>query len=248
MPNLNEKITPSQRGRIFCGGALLEYNIYGHGGETVLLLHGNGEDHQIFASMLPRLSEKYRVIAPDSRGQGHSDLGDSTLDYERMADDAAFLLARLGADEPHVIGFSDGAISALLLALLYRGLVKSLTLIGCNLSPAGLKLPVRASIFGSYLRHTALSPFSPSHARKRILTRMMLTQPHISPKSLASLTLPSLVIAGERDAIRSGHTELIASSLPQAEKHIIPRAGHMLPTERPEELLKLILPFLAKNR
>ncbi len=240
-------MTPSERGRLFVGGALLEYNIYGHGDETVLLLHGNGEDHEIFNAMLPALTEKYRVIAPDSRGQGHSDLGDVTLDYDRMADDAAFLLARLGADEPHVVGFSDGAITGLLLALLYRGLVKSLTLIGCNLFPAGIKLPVRLTMLGEYLRHLALSPFSGESERKRILTGMMLSEPHISPKSLSSVAVPSLVIAGEHDVIKARHTDLIAESLPSVEKHIIPHAGHGLPMEKPEELLKLILPFLEKN-
>ena len=247
MPNLNEHLKPTERGRLFCGGALLEYNIYGRGNETVLLLHGNGEDHEIFNDMIPALSEKYRVIAPDSRGQGHSDLGDGTLDYERMADDAAFLLARLGGEEPHVIGFSDGAISGLLLALLYRGFVKSLTLIGCNLNPHGVKFPVRMSMLGSLIRHSALSIVSGDHERKRILTRMMLIEPHISVKSLSSVTIPVMVVAGEHDVIKARHTDLIAESLPSAEKHIIPHAGHGLPMEKPEELLKLILPFLEKN-
>ena len=240
-------LSPAERGRVTLGGGILEYTVYGAGKETVLLLHGNGEDHTVFSGILPALVRAgYRVLAPDSRGQGHSDLGEVILDYDRMADDALYLLKRLKIRGPHIVGFSDGGIVALSMALYDPALMKSLVLIGANLSPRGIRVGARLSMLMTFLAARISSFFSPKRAREALLYRMMLTEPHIRAKSLSAVSAPALVLSGEHDLISARHTAKIASHLPHAESRVFPGAGHFLPGERPEELGKTILAFLGE--
>ena len=246
-----ERTLPSLAGlgRVTIGGGILEYTVYGTGEETVLLLHGNGEDHLVFADLIPALTDAgYRVLAPDSRGQGHSDLGEGILDYDRMADDALYLLGRLKIAHPHIVGFSDGGIVALSLALFRPKLPKSLVLIGANLSPRGIRPGARLAMAATYLAARVSSLFSPKRAREAVLFRMMLTEPHIRPKSLSSIPCPALVLSGEHDLISPRHTGTIAASLPHAASAVFPGAGHFLPGERPEELNRAVLGFLEPLR
>lgn len=244
-----EPISPAGMGRVTLGGGILEYTLYGAGEETVLLLHGNGEDHLVFREIIPALvGAGYRVLAPDSRGQGRSDPGDVILDYDRMADDALYLLKRLKIRDPHIAGFSDGGIVALSMALYDPGLPKSLVLIGANLSPGGIKAGARLSMLATYLAARISSFFSPKRVREALLYRMMLTEPHIRAKSLAAIPCPALVLSGEHDLISPRHTTRIAGNLPHAENRVFPGAGHFLPGERPEELTRAILGFISSVR
>ena len=241
--------SPSGLGRVTLGGGILEYTVYGAGEETVLLLHGNGEDHLVFAGLIPALTDAgYRVIAPDSRGQGHSDLGEGILDYDRMADDTLYLLGRLKTGHPHIVGFSDGGIVALSMALFRPEFPKSLVLIGANLSPRGIRPGARLAMLATYLAARVSSLFSPKRAREALLFRMMLTEPHIRAKSLSAISCPALVLSGEHDLISPRHTRAIAESLPHAEIAVFPGAGHFLPGERPEDLNRAVLGFLESLR
>ncbi|MBR5742283.1 MAG: alpha/beta hydrolase [Clostridia bacterium] len=240
--------SPSERGRFTLGGGILEYTVYGAGKKTVLLLHGNGEDHTVFSGLLPALTGAgYRVVAPDSRGQGHSDLGDVILDYDRMADDALYLLKRLRIDRPRIVGFSDGGIVALSMALFSPDLPESMVLVGANLTPCGIRPGARLSMFFSWLSARISSLFSEKRAREALLFKLMLTEPHIRAKSLQAIPCPVLVVSGEHDLISARHTRSIAAHLPRAESAVFPGAGHFLPGERPKELGEAILAFFARH-
>lgn len=106
---------------------------------TVLLLHGNGEEHGIFGPTIDALCDKgFRVVALDSRAQGKSTRGSAPLSYELMAEDALTVLDALGVSRAHVLGFSDGGIEALLLARDNPQRINSITVLGANLSPDGV--------------------------------------------------------------------------------------------------------------
>ncbi|MEO6328365.1 MAG: alpha/beta hydrolase [Ginsengibacter sp.] len=92
-------------------------------GEPLLLIHGNGGSINNFKYQVPYFSKYYTVIAVDSRAQGNSiGYGDS-LTYEMMADDLNAVLDSLHIDSAYVIGWSDGGINGLLLALRHPGKV-----------------------------------------------------------------------------------------------------------------------------
>jgi len=114
--------------------------IYGQG-KPVLIIHGNGGSGKDFLYQIPYFSKKYKVIIADSRAQGKSvDNGDS-LSYEMMADDYAALLDAMKIDSAYVIGWSDGGINALLLAIRHPGKVKKLAATGANLVPDTTAVP-----------------------------------------------------------------------------------------------------------
>src|SRR5450631_295609 len=107
---------------------------YGQG-KPMLLIHGNGGSINAFTENISYFSKKYRVIAVDSRSQGKTiDNGDS-LSFEMMADDFAALLGAMHIDSAYVIGWSDGGINALLLALRHPDKVMKLVSTGANLTP-----------------------------------------------------------------------------------------------------------------
>ena len=107
--------------------------------DPVLMLHGNGEEHGIFGQVIDAVCASGRpVVAVDSRAQGKSTRGTEELTYELMADDALAALAALGFGKAHLLGFSDGAIEALIIARDHPELALSLLSIGANLSPDGV--------------------------------------------------------------------------------------------------------------
>ncbi len=114
--------------------------VYGKG-EPLLIIHGNGGSINNFIYQIPYFAKKYKVIIADSRAQGKSaDNGDS-LTYEMMADDYAALLEALKIDSAHVIGWSDGGINGLLLAMHHPEKVKKLAVTGANLTADTTAVP-----------------------------------------------------------------------------------------------------------
>ena len=104
-------------------------------GSPLLLIHGNGGSMSSFSKNIPYFATHYRVIAVDSRAHGKSvDLGDS-LSFEMMADDFAALLTTLRIDSAYVVGWSDGGINALELAMRHPKKVRKLVATGANLWP-----------------------------------------------------------------------------------------------------------------
>lgn len=108
--------------------------VYGEG-QPLLIIHGNGGSIADFKYQIPYFSKNYKVIVADNRAQGKSaDPGDS-LTYEMMADDYAALLTEMKIDSAYVIGWSDGGINGLLLAIRHPEKVKKLAVTGANLQP-----------------------------------------------------------------------------------------------------------------
>ena len=102
----------------------------------IVFLHGNGEEHGIFGTIIDKVCDRgYTAIGIDSRDQGLSTRGTAAFTYEQMAEDAYVVLKQLGVSSAHIVGFSDGAILGLLLARDYPDVVTSLVSIGANLKP-----------------------------------------------------------------------------------------------------------------
>ena len=113
-------------------GINMYYETYGNGA-PLLIIHGNGGSINNFLYQIPYFSKEYRVILADSRAQGKTtDTGDS-LSYEMMTDDLNALLDSLQVDSCYVIGWSDGGINGLLLAIRHPDKVKKLAVPGANL-------------------------------------------------------------------------------------------------------------------
>src|SRR3977135_505271 len=154
--------------------------VYGQG-QPLLIIHGNGGSINNFVYQIPYFSKKYKVILADSRAQGNSaDPGDS-LSYEMMADDYAALLDAMKIDSAYVIGWSDGGINALLLAIRHPEKVKKLASTGANLVPDTSAVPQQIwdMVVPAYQAMKSKVNKSAEEKGEYKLLRLLIEQPHI---------------------------------------------------------------------
>lgn len=220
----------------------LNYTTAGQG-FPLILLHGNGEDHTYFKHQIGPFSEKFRVIALDTRGHGQSPRGTAPFTLEQFAEDLKGFLDSRGIRRCHLLGFSDGANIALLFALKYPEYVEKLVLNGADLYPSAVKLSIQVPIVLGWGLLQAIRRFDKKAQPKWELLDLMTTQPHIKPASLAALTMPTLVAAGDRDMIREKHTRLIARSIPNSQLAILP-GDHFVARRNWQAFNPLVLNFL----
>jgi pimeloyl-ACP methyl ester carboxylesterase len=214
-------------------------------GAPLFLLHGNGEDRGFFEAQISAFSSVRRVIAVDTRGHGQSPRGTTPFTLAQFARDLAALMDELRITRADLLGYSDGGNIALLFALGYPDRVNSLVLSGANLFPAGLKLGVWMDVQVRYALYS-VAPFSPDALRKRELFGLMARQPHIRPKALAAVAVPTLVVAGTKDVIRPRHTRLIARSLPGGRLLLLP-GGHAVARENPKAFNEGVTAFWTES-
>lgn len=210
-------------------GFNMYYETYGQG-EPLLIIHGNGGSINNFMYQIPYFSQYYQVIVADSRAHGKSpDAGDS-LSYEMMADDLAALLDALKLDSCYVIGWSDGGINGLLLAMRHPQKVKKLAVTGANLTPDTTAVdPFVYRWAMDYNAQLAKKESTPAIKNQRKVTRLLSYEPHIPVEALHAIKCPSLIIGGDYDVILPQHTLLIAQHIPQSYLWILPNSGHSTP-------------------
>ena len=220
----------------------LHYMIAGQGFPLVML-HGNGEDHTYFKHQMAPFSERYQVIALDTRGHGQSPRGTAPFTLEQFAEDLKGFLDSREIRRCHLLGFSDGANIALLFALKYPEYVEKLVLNGADLSPSGVKLSTQAPIVLGWGLLQVIRRLDKRAQPKWELLDLMTTQPHINPKALSALSMSTLVVAGKRDMIRDKHTRLIAKSIPGSQLVILP-GDHFVARRNWQEFNPVVLDFL----
>ncbi len=204
--------------------------IYGEG-QPLLFIHGNGGSIAAFTNNIPYFSKKYKVIIADSRSQGKSaDTGDS-LTYEMMADDYAALLSEMKIDSANVIGWSDGGINGLLLAIRHPEKVKKLAVTGANLQPDSNAVfqEVWDIVEPEYQKLKKKTVRSAEEKNGWKLLQLLHDQPHIPTSELGKIACPVLVIGGDHDVIKEDHTMQIYHSIPKAYLWILPNSGHSTP-------------------
>lgn len=210
-------------------------------GPPLLLLHGNNESHEIFTPLAESLKDIFTLYMPDSRGHGKSE--NAPLDYYLMAQDIYGLIQSLGLKKPHLMGFSDGGIIALLLAANYPECISSLIAAGANLSVKAFKPHVLISMQLEYL------------FKRDPKLRLMLKQPEIPTQTLGNIAAPSLIIAGEKDVFPLKHTLQIAQAIADSHLLIVKGKNHsnyiygsdMLSSVIAQFCLKHTLPAPAEN-
>ena len=210
-------------------GINIYYETYGEG-EPLLIIHGNGGSINNFIYQIPYFAKNYKVILADSRAQGKSvDKGDS-LSYEMMTDDLNAMLDTLHLNNCYVIGWSDGGINGLLLAMRHPDKVKKLAVTGANLWPEATAVdPFIYNWAKNYYDSLKKLPTSPNNIGSIKLTRLLAFEPQITTKQLQKIKCPTLVIGGDHDVILPQHTMLIAQSIPNSYLWILPNSGHSTP-------------------
>jgi len=226
-------------------GTHFYYETYGHG-QPVLLIHGNGGSIADFKAQISEFSHHHTVIALDSRGHGKSEPGTVKLTYEQMAEDTNALLDHLKLEHIKVLGWSDGGIIGLLLAIHHPDKVGMLAVMGANLEPEGAYPWATDGIVKVRARLNAELAHSKNPAALQFqlqLLDLLGNQPHIPPAELAQIQVPTLVMAGDRDVIIDTHTLTIFHALPKSQLAIFPGMTHMAPQENPLLFNHTVLDF-----
>ncbi len=211
------------------GGINMYYETYGDGA-PLLIIHGNSGSIRDFSKQIPYFSKKYKVILVDSRDHGKTldtlNMQDS-LSYEQMSDDYSALLTSLKIDSAYVLGWSDGGINGLLLAMRHPEKIKKLAITGTNLWPDTNAIePYILTYFKAINeRYKKMKPTIESKVLLRHFN-LLLTQPNIKPAALVNVKCPTLVMGGDYDVIKPEHTLLIAKSIPNSNLWISPNSGH----------------------
>lgn len=222
-------------------GHRIYYAVRGSG-PTLVLLHGGGDSGEhSFERQIAMFSLHYRIVAPDQVGQGHTPDVPGPLSYSGMMQDTVALLQLLKLRNVDLMGFSDGGILALMLAVRHPELVRRLVISGVNIAPEGLTDEQRAGL------RAVLRPRPRTVDQK--LTQLWLNSPtpdELNLALLATIHKPVLVISGDRDAITLEHTLTIYHALPQAELCILPGTDHGTFSGRPEWLNPIISAFLDR--
>lgn len=216
-------------------------------GAPLLLLHGNGEDHQIFEQQLIHLSKRFQVIALDTRGHGRSDHGKDSLTFQRIAQDILVVLHHLNLEKVNIMGFSDGGNVALYFSSLYPEMVDKLIVIGANYKVNGLKKRSLAEVKIEYCLLSILGKFSLKAEKKKQIIDLMWHQLNIKDADLIVIKAPTLVVAGEYDVIEENHTRRLQELIGNSKLVIIPKASHFLMIEEYEKFNQLAESFLCKD-
>lgn len=242
---------------------IMNTNIYyeEHGkGIPVLLLSGGGLSRSIhdFDSIIPLLSKKYRVVAPDSPGQGKSDQPDS-LSYAMLTQYFSQLIDSLKFDSVYVMGWSDGGIAALLLADKRPDKVKKAIAVGANYTlsgalPAGIDIstvvPQALDEWEKGNKETVQRYMAqPNRDWKRMMTEFdeMWYQHEYFPKSvLKSISIPILIVLGDRDDIVAEHGLDMHRQIKNSQFCVLPNTTHEVFTERPQLIAEVAFEFFEK--
>ncbi len=236
-------------------GFRMYYEDYGSG-PALLLLHGGAGSGAQFAPQIPFFQRHFRVIVPDACGQGRSTDRDGPLTYRGMAEDVAALMDSLEIRKAGVVGWSDGGVLALDLAMHHPDRVSRIAAFGANFRPDGLNPAdaawddtAGAADFGPDMErfYRSVNP-DPDHyeAEMTKIIALWRDQPNYTPADLARIRCPALIAAGEHDVVRTEHTEELARYIPGAELWIVPGASHSVMQEQPELVNRRVLEFLTR--
>ena len=211
--------------------------------EPFILLHGNGENSSYFKNQINYFSDRYRMIALDTRGHGKSPRGTKPFTIEQFSCDLYDFMESLEISNAVILGFSDGANIAMKFAIKYQSKVKALILNGGNLNPQGVKKTTQIPIEIGYKIARRFASKSADAKKNAEMLGLMVNEPNIEINELSKITAPALVICGRNDMIKESHTKEIAENIPNAKLSII-KGNHFIANKRYVTFNKEVEDFL----
>jgi len=244
----------NDQGYVERDGARIWYATYGSG-PPVILLHGGLGHSGNWGYQVPALVRSgYRAVLMDSRGHGRSTRDARPFMYELMASDVSAVMDALHLEKASLVGWSDGATIALILAMKAPTRVAGVFFFACNMDPSGVNQitepnPVLARCLGRHAKDYARLSATPDQfkAFAEAVGLMMKTQPNYSAHDLAQISAPVVIVQSEHEEfIRREHAEYLARSIPNAEFVNLHGVSHFAPLQRPEQFNIAMLAFLGK--
>ena len=218
-------------------------------GEAVVLLHGGlSKTSSWDYLMVPPLEDEFHVFAYDRTAHGFTGDQPGSLHFTFQVQEAIAYLEDVVKEPAHLIGYSDGGIIALMVAIARPELVKSIVAIGANYHYSA-PLSEFAEAFVSeddQAEYNLISPDAPHTLLEKIIrmNQIWKTEPDISLKEIASIQCPVLVMAGDDDVIKHEHTISLYENLPLGQLAIIPGTSYGVVKEKPALMIAIIMQFL----
>jgi len=243
----------NDQGYVAHDGAQIWYATYGSG-SPVILLHGGLGHSGNWGYQVPALVRSgYRAVLIDSRGHGRSTRDARPFTYELMASDVSAVMDTLNLEKAGLVGWSDGACTALILAAKAPARVAGVFFFACNMDPSGTKeiefSPSLKRCFDRHMKDYARLSATPDQFDEfsDAVGLMQRTQPNYSANDLAQISVPVVIVQSEHDEfIKREHAEYLARSIPNAEFIDLPGVSHFAPLQRPEQFNRVMLAFLGK--
>ncbi len=234
-------------------GARIWYAAYGSG-SPVILRHGGLGNSGNWGYQVPALVEGgYRAVVIDSRGHGRSTRDTQPYSYELMAGDVLAVMDALQIDRAALVGWSDGACTALVLADQAPQRAAGVFYFACNMDPSGAKpfefTPTIGKCLSRHKQDYARLSATPDQFNEfsEAVGLMQRTQPNYSAQDLGRIRVPVAIVQSEHDEfIRREHAEYLARSLPDAEFIFLPGVSHFAPLQRPDLFNDAMLSFIKK--
>ncbi|MBC7815059.1 MAG: alpha/beta hydrolase [Burkholderiales bacterium] len=247
--------TPADSGMAPVNDIEMYYATYGDpDNEPLILLHGALGNADYFINQIPAFSEDYYVITPDSRGHGRSTMSAQQIGYALMASDVLALMDYLEIESASLVGWSDGGIIGLDIAINHPERLNKLVAYGANYNPSGVRSDVNENeriieyfemAAGDYAR---LSP-NPEGFEVFLTSigTMLATEPNYTAEQMNSITVPTLILDGlEEEAIYPEHDLEMAELIPTADLVLMNGVGHFAMWEKTEEFNHIVLDYLSR--
>ena len=233
LPPTPAAVATDRGGQARVNGISIHYAMYGSG-PPVIFLHGGLANTDYWGKQVPAVAAHHTVILMDSRGHGRSTRDARPYGYDLMADDVVGLMDRLKIPRADIVGWSDGGIIGIDLAIRHKDRVGKVFAFAANTVTSGVKDDVEknptfaafiARAGHEYETHSA----TPSEYKSFVdeISKMWAEQPNWSDAQLKAIDTPILVVDGDHDeAIKREHTEYIAATIPHTGLLILPNVSH----------------------
>lgn len=243
-----------EQGYVEHEGARIWYAAYGVG-RPVILLHGGLGHSGNWGKQVPALVENgYRAVVIDSRGHGRSTRDERPYSYELMAGDVTAVMDALGVEQAGLMGWSDGACTALILADREPARAAGVFYFACNMDPSGARedfefTPILQRCISRHRQDYARLSATPATFDEfsEAVGLMQRTQPNYTAQDFGRIAVPVAIVQSEHDEfIKREHAEYLARSIPGAEFVLLPEVSHFAPLQRPAEFNRAMLVFLGR--
>ena len=250
LPPTPDLPTAAESGTAPVNGVKIWYAVFG-AGEPVILLHGGLANSNYWGLQVRALQPHYRVIVMDSRGHGRSARDERPYSYDLMAEDVVALMDFLKIPKAAIVGWSDGAIIGLDIAMKHPERLSKLFAFAANSDPSGVADIAASPVFNAYIaraekEYQALSP-TPDQYKPLLdqIGEMWKTQPNWAANNLRAIKVPTWIVDGDHDeAIKRENAEFMAANIPGAGLLLQPDVSHFSFIQDSEQFNSHLLHFL----
>jgi pimeloyl-ACP methyl ester carboxylesterase len=252
LPPTPATVATDRSGEVKANGITIHYAIYGKG-SPVIFLHGGLANTDYWGNQVSAVAAHHTVVLVDSRGHGRSTRDGRPYGYDLMADDVVALMDALKIPKADIVGWSDGGILGIDLALRHKDRVGKVFAFAANTVTSGVKAGVEKNpTFAAYIERAGHEYETHSATPKEYaafvdqISKMWAEQPNWTDAQLMTITTPILVVDGDHDeAIKREHTEYIAATIPNAGLLILPNVSHFAFLQDPQQFNSAVLHFLG---